>query len=98
MARSSDAKVAVETAVPPAPSRLPQVWRAHRGLSLGRTVGKSDHRAFQCCGGAGARVELAGNGAPVRTGLEERGDDCETGCRLWAAPSSAAAGPCHRHG
>ena len=43
---------------------------------------------------AGAGVELAGNGTPVRTELEERGDDCEAGGAIRFEPSGAPAGAC----
>src|SRR5258708_4978886 len=87
MARFIDEEVAVEAAVLPAPRRLPQMRCARGGLSLGRIVGASDHGALQCRRGAGARVELAGNGAPLWPELEERSDDCEARGRLWSASS-----------
>src|SRR5262249_28672830 len=97
MARSGDAEIAVETALPPPPRRMPQVRLAGGGLSLGRAVGARDYGAVECGGDTGSGGELARDGTPLRAELEERGDDCETGCRPWSAPSSAAARPYHRH-
>src|ERR1017187_7738914 len=79
MARSIDAEIAVETALPPASRGMPEVRRAGGGLSLGGAVGAGHLGSVQCGGETGAGVELAGNGAPVRTELEKRSHDCEAG-------------------
>src|SRR5713101_848796 len=97
MARSVDAETALETALPPPSSPMPQVRLAGGGLSLGRAVGPGDHGTVERGSDIGSGAELAGNGAPLRTELEERGDHCETGCRLWSAPSKATARAYHRH-
>src|SRR5215468_577506 len=97
MARSVDAEIALETALPSASSRMPQVRSAGGGPSLGGPLGASDHGAVECGGQAGEGVELAGNGSPVRMELEERGDHRETSRGLWSGSSSASAGACHWH-
>src|ERR1017187_4716793 len=94
MARSVDAEIAIETALPPPSNRMPQVWAAGGGLSLGGALGAGDHGAVECGGETGAGVELAGNRSPVRIELEERGDHRETGGGVWLAPSGATAGAC----
>src|ERR1700690_3633749 len=94
MARSVDAEIAVEIALPPPSSRMPQVRSAGGGLSLGGPLGASDYGAVQCGGETGSGVELAGNGPPVRIELEERGDHRETCGGVWLAPSSAPTGAC----
>src|SRR5260370_37274084 len=69
MARSVDAEIAIETALPSSSGRMPQVWSAGGGLSLGGPLGASDYGAGECGGETGAGVELAGNGSAVRCGL-----------------------------
>ena len=59
---SFHAESAVETALPPTSSRMPQVRSAGGGLSLGGAVGASDHGAVECGSDTGSGVELAGNG------------------------------------
>src|SRR5246127_2841580 len=97
MAGSVDAEIAIETALSPASGRMPQVWSAGGGLSLGGPLGASDHGAVECGGEVGAGVELAGNGSPVRIELEERGGHRETSGGIWSGSSSANAGACHWH-
>ena len=79
------------------PRRVECPRSAGGGLSLGGPLGASDHGAVECGGEAGAGVELAGNGSPVRIELEERGDHRETSGGIWSGSSSANAGACHRH-
>src|SRR6266700_1963331 len=98
MGRSVDAETAVETALPSPSSPMPQVRLAGGGLSLGGALGPRDHGAVERGSDIGSGDELAGNGASLWAQLEERGDDCETGGRLWSAPSQATTGACHRHG
>ena len=62
MARSVDAETAVETALPPASGRMPQVRLAGGGLSLGGAVVAGDNSAVECGSDIGSGVELAGNG------------------------------------
>src|SRR5260370_12285517 len=97
MARSVDAEIAIETALPSSAGRMPQVWSAGGGLSLGGPLGASDYGAGECGGETGAGVELAGNGSPVRFELEERGDHRETSGGIRSGSSSASAGACHWH-
>src|SRR5664279_1556505 len=97
MARSVDAEIANQTALPPPSSRMPQVRSAGGGLSLGGTLGPGDHGTVQCGGEAGPGTQLAGNGSPVRIELEERGDHRETSGGIWSGSSSASAGACHWH-
>src|ERR1017187_7956639 len=78
-----DAEVAAEAAVPAAASGVPPVWRASRGLSLGRAVGASDHGFIQWSRATRPRIQLAGNGPPVRLELEECGNDREAGGAVW---------------
>ena len=98
MAGFVDAEAAVEAVLSSAAGRVPALRGAGGGLPLGRAVGPCDHGARECGGHAGARIELAGHGAPVPTELEERGDDCEAGCGIWSATPGASAGACHRDG
>src|SRR5580700_8258058 len=98
MAGFVDAEAAVEAVLSSASCRVPTLRGARGGLSLGRAVGPCDYGARECGGYAGARVELAGHGAPVRLELEERGDDCEAGCGVRSATPGAPAGACHRYG
>src|SRR5260370_42703214 len=95
MARSADAEIAIETALPSSSGRMPQVWSAGGGLSLGGPLGASDYGAGECGGETGAGVELAGNGSPVRFELEERGDHRETRGGIRAGSPRASAGPRH---
>src|SRR5271169_2666337 len=96
MARSVDAEIAIETALPAPSRRMSPVRFAGGGLSLGRTVGARDHGAVECGSETGSGTELAGNGAPVWVELEERGDHREAGGEVRPAPSKASAGACHR--
>ena len=98
MARFVHAEAAVETVLSSAAGRVPALRGAGGGFSLGRAVGPCDHGSGECGGHTGARVELAGDGAPVPTELEERGDDCEAGGGIRLATPGAAAGACHRYG
>src|SRR5260370_38505857 len=79
LARSIDAEVAVEAALPAPSSRMPPVRRTGRRLSLGGAVGAGHHGSVQCRGETGTGVELAGDGTAVRAELEECGHDCEPG-------------------
>src|ERR1035438_2256266 len=79
MARSIDAEIAVEAALPPTSSRMSEVRRAGGGLSLGGAVGAGHHGSVQCRGETGTGVELARDVTPVRPELEKRGHDCEAG-------------------
>src|SRR5438045_2040545 len=78
MARSVDAEIAVETALSPSSSPMPQVWLAGGGLSLGRAVGAGDYGAVECGSDIGSGDELARDGAPLfpprteRTGRKTR--------------------------
>src|SRR5882724_6983953 len=91
VARPVDAEIAVEIALLPPSSRMPEVWSAGGGLSLGGPLGPGDHGAVQCGGETGARVELAGDGSAVRIELEERGHDCEADGEVRVAKPGAAA-------
>ena len=75
MARPIHAEIALEVALLPAPGEMPSMWGASGRLSMGRTLGAGDHSPIQRGGQVGARVELAGNGTPVRAELEKRGHD-----------------------
>src|SRR5882757_5006262 len=97
MARSVGAEIAIEIALPAPSGGMPQVRLAGGGLSLGRAVGAGDYGAVECGRDIGSGDELAGNCAPLRAELEERGNDCETGCHLWSAPSRASTRAYHRH-
>src|SRR5260370_37956509 len=97
MARSADAEIAIETALPSSSGRMPQVWSAGGGLSLGGPLGASDYGAGECGGETGAGAELAGNGSPVRVELEERGDHRATSGGLPSGSSTAAARDSHWH-
>src|ERR1039457_3747462 len=79
MARSIDAEIAVEAALPPTSSRMSEVRRAGGGLSLSGAVGAGHHGSVQCRGETGTGIELARDGTPVRPELEKRGHDCEAG-------------------
>jgi len=46
---------------------------------------------------AGAGVELEGDGARIRTELEERGHDCEADCAVRTEAPETAAGTCDWH-
>ena len=94
VARSVDAEIALEIALPSTASGMPTVWGSRGGFSLGRAVGARDHDPVECSGRVSARMELAGNGAPVRLELEERGHDGETRRGLRPAEPEASAGPC----
>src|SRR5271157_2984373 len=95
MARFVDAEIAVKAALSPTSGRMPEMRRAGRGLSLGGAVGAGHLGSVQCGGETGARVELARDGAPVRTELEKRGYDCETGGAVRVEEPVAAPSPCH---
>ncbi|MBV6433879.1 MAG: hypothetical protein IANPNBLG_04113 [Bryobacteraceae bacterium] len=97
MAGPLDAEVAADPLLPPAAGRVSPVWRAGRGLSLGRAVGAGDDRAGQRRGYAGAGIELAGCGPPVRAELEKRGYHRETGGAVRAGASRPASGARDRH-
>ena len=60
LARPVAAEVALETALPPPPGRVPTVRCARGGLSVGGTLGASDDGAVQCRRHLGAGTELAG--------------------------------------
>src|SRR5271166_2694870 len=96
MARSIDAEIAAETALPPPSRGMPEVRRAGGGLSLGGAVGAGHRGSVQCGGETGAGIELAGDGAPVRTELEKRGYDCEAGRAVRVEEPVAAARACDR--
>src|ERR1700730_8613982 len=95
VARSIDAEVGVETALPPTSSRMSPMRRAGRGLSVGRAVGSGHLGYVQCCVETGAGVELARDGAPVRVELEKRGYDCEAGSEVRVEKPVATASPYH---
>src|SRR5664279_2793947 len=97
MARSVDAEIAVEATLQPPSGRMPPVRRAGGGLSLGGTVGASDHGAVGRGGESGGGHELAGNGPPVRLELAERGDAREAGCGVRVETPCASTGACHWH-
>jgi hypothetical protein len=63
VARSLDAEVALETALPSAPGGVSPLRRAGGRLSVGGALGAGDHGAVQRRGCAGAGVELEGHGA-----------------------------------
>src|ERR1700721_1763116 len=91
VARSIDAEIGVEVALPPTAGGMPPVWRTGGGLSLGGAVGAGHLGSVPCGGETGARVELARDGAPVRTELEKRGYDCEAGRAVRVEKPVAAA-------
>src|SRR5260370_25706093 len=95
MARSVDAEIAIETALPSSSGRMPQVWSAGGGLSLGGPLGASDHGAVECSGETGTGVELAGNGSPARIELEERCADRETSGGIRSGPLRRSPGGRH---
>src|SRR5258708_33758865 len=93
VARSIDAEIGVETALPPASSRMSPMRRAGRGLSVGGAVGASHLGSVQCCGETGAGVELARDGTPVRIELEKRGYYCDAGGEVRVETPVATASP-----
>src|SRR5712672_2632915 len=95
VARSIDAQIGVETALPPTSCRMPPVRRAGGGLSLGGAVGAGHLGSVQCCSQTGAGVELARDGTPVRTELEKRGYDCEAGGEVRVEKPVATTSACH---
>src|SRR5277367_2966336 len=96
MARSFDAEVAAETALPSPARRMSQVRRAGGGLSLGGAVVAGHHGSVQCRGPAGQRVELARNGASLWVELEKRGYSGEASRAIRIKASGAAARACDR--
>src|SRR5260370_8537774 len=93
MARSADAEIAIETALPSSSGRMPQVWSAGGGLSLGGPLGASDYGAGECGGETGAGVEVAGNGSPVRFYLQHPGTPREPRRGRLAASSNTCPHP-----
>src|SRR5580658_5164438 len=94
VARSIDAEIALEAALPSAPSGMPTMRRAGGGLSLGGAMGAGYHGSIPFRGHVGAGAELAGNGAPIWIELEKRGYDGETGGAVRAEKPVAAARSC----
>src|SRR5215471_10199425 len=78
MARSIDAEIAIEIALPPPTSRMSQVRLAGGGLSLGGTLGTCNFGTVECGSDLGSGAELERDGPAVWIGLEERGGHCET--------------------
>src|SRR6266478_828078 len=98
VARSVDAGAAVEAALPSAPRPMPSLRGAGGGLSLGRALGASDDVAGECGGETGAGDELAGDGAPLWTELEGRGNHHQAGGAIRVEEPGAACGACDWHG
>src|SRR6266446_9914008 len=98
VAGSVDAEAADEAALSPAPREVPALRGAGGGLSVGRALGASDDIAGECGSGAGAGVELAGDGAPVWAELEERGEYRQAGGAIRLEEPGAAGGACDWHG
>src|SRR5215471_16791045 len=98
VARSVDAEAAAETALPAATGKVPSLWRAGGGFSLGQAVGTGDYSPCQCRSGVGTGVELAGDGTAVRVGLEKRRQHRTPrgGLRIAASPAAAGAGDWNR--
>src|ERR1039457_7203383 len=93
VAGSVHAGSAVGVALPSAASELSALWRPGGGLSVGRTLGASQHGIGPRGGQPGSGGELANHSTAVRPELEECGHDCEASGAIRAEASSAAAGP-----
>src|ERR1051325_11238529 len=94
MAGSVDADAFLETALLPATSGVSAVRGSGGGLPLGRAVGARDYGACQRRGRVGERIELAGDGAPLRAELEECRHNCEASGGIRPTPLEPPASPC----